>query len=291
MEARPRHCWLGDPGAGPPDGARPAGEDRDARAERSSPGRGRRHRDGGAARGMRGGWPTGPDVAMRATGRRPGGPGATPGVVGGAGEVPVLTTSGGPAEPATDGPSPSVDVVVPVYNEAHVLAASIARLHGYLTDRFPFPWRITIADNASTDGTWDVASRRPAAAGGAAAVGSLGRDRRLPALTPVDGGARCGRCRPGRARCRHRSCEVGDVQAVRADGAGHVPSRDARWVTVRSAVELLGPAAVFEDELLGPGDDRGVAVDLVLPDRDVLRHALAERIDGPASLLVTDGPG
>ena len=52
-----------------------------------------------------------------------------------------------------------MDIVVPVYNEAHVLEASVARLHGYLTSRFPFRWRITIADNASTDGTWAVAQR------------------------------------------------------------------------------------------------------------------------------------
>ncbi|MGW0705796.1 dolichyl-phosphate beta-glucosyltransferase [Streptomyces sp. NPDC002643] len=51
----------------------------------------------------------------------------------------------------------SVEIVVPVYNEAHVLADSVGRLHAYLEDAFPFPFRITIADNASTDGTWRVA--------------------------------------------------------------------------------------------------------------------------------------
>ena len=50
-----------------------------------------------------------------------------------------------------------VEVAVPVHNEAHVLAASIARLCAYLDARFPFRWRVTIADNASTDGTWGVA--------------------------------------------------------------------------------------------------------------------------------------
>jgi glycosyltransferase involved in cell wall biosynthesis len=49
--------------------------------------------------------------------------------------------------------APVVDIVVPVYNEAHVLSASIRRLHGHLRHAFPFTWRITIADNASTDGT------------------------------------------------------------------------------------------------------------------------------------------
>jgi glycosyltransferase involved in cell wall biosynthesis len=47
--------------------------------------------------------------------------------------------------------------VVPVYNEAHVLADSVGRLHAYLEASFPFPFRITVADNASTDATWLVA--------------------------------------------------------------------------------------------------------------------------------------
>ncbi|MFI1377837.1 glycosyltransferase [Embleya sp. NPDC020886] len=50
-----------------------------------------------------------------------------------------------------------VDVVVPVYNEAHVLAASVHRLHAYLLGGFPYAFRIVIADNASTDATWRVA--------------------------------------------------------------------------------------------------------------------------------------
>ncbi|GAA2170861.1 bifunctional glycosyltransferase family 2/GtrA family protein [Actinomadura napierensis] len=50
-----------------------------------------------------------------------------------------------------------VEVVIPVYNEERVLAASVQRLHAYLSDTFPYPFRITIADNASTDRTWRVA--------------------------------------------------------------------------------------------------------------------------------------
>ncbi|WP_329269611.1 dolichyl-phosphate beta-glucosyltransferase [Streptomyces sp. NBC_01451] len=52
----------------------------------------------------------------------------------------------------------SVEIVVPVYNEAHVLADSIGRLHAYLEASFPFPFRITVADNASTDATWQAAT-------------------------------------------------------------------------------------------------------------------------------------
>ena len=50
-----------------------------------------------------------------------------------------------------------VDVTVPVYNEEHVLRISIERLHSYLAASFPFRWQITIADNASTDGTRAIA--------------------------------------------------------------------------------------------------------------------------------------
>jgi hypothetical protein len=52
-----------------------------------------------------------------------------------------------------------IEVVVPVHNEQHVLEASIWRLHGYLAASFPFGFRITIADNASTDATWLLARR------------------------------------------------------------------------------------------------------------------------------------
>jgi putative flippase GtrA len=51
-----------------------------------------------------------------------------------------------------------VEVVVPVYNEERVLAQSVRRLHDYLTRTFPYGFRITVADNASTDGTWDIAA-------------------------------------------------------------------------------------------------------------------------------------
>src|SRR5690242_15857901 len=52
---------------------------------------------------------------------------------------------------------PVVDVVVPVYNEERVLEHSVRRLHAYLAHGFPFTWRITVVDNASTDGTWFAA--------------------------------------------------------------------------------------------------------------------------------------
>jgi len=63
------------------------------------------------------------------------------------------------AAPSRPPVAPVLDVTVPVHNEAHTLEPSIRRLHAYLTDGFPFSWRITIADNASIDGTADTAGR------------------------------------------------------------------------------------------------------------------------------------
>lgn len=55
--------------------------------------------------------------------------------------------------------APVIDVVVPVYNEQAVLAESVHRLHRYLREAVPFPARITIADNASTDDTPRIAAQ------------------------------------------------------------------------------------------------------------------------------------
>ena len=52
---------------------------------------------------------------------------------------------------------PVLDVVIPVYNEQATLADSVYRLHRHLRDQFPFPARITIADNASVDDTAMIA--------------------------------------------------------------------------------------------------------------------------------------
>ena len=57
------------------------------------------------------------------------------------------------------GRTATVEIVVPVYNEERILEASIRRLRGYLDEQFPFDATVTIADNASTDGTWEVACR------------------------------------------------------------------------------------------------------------------------------------
>jgi len=57
--------------------------------------------------------------------------------------------------PATCGTA--VDIVIPVRNEERDLGPGVRRLHAFLRDEFPFSARITIADNASDDGTWSQA--------------------------------------------------------------------------------------------------------------------------------------
>jgi putative flippase GtrA len=52
---------------------------------------------------------------------------------------------------------PRLDVVVPVYNEQGSLASSVRVLHATLAELFDLSWRITIADNASTDDTAAIA--------------------------------------------------------------------------------------------------------------------------------------
>jgi putative flippase GtrA len=57
----------------------------------------------------------------------------------------------------TDTAPPLLDVVVPVFDEERALDASIRTLHSALGGRFDDRWRVTIADNASTDRTPEIA--------------------------------------------------------------------------------------------------------------------------------------
>src|SRR6202049_3296908 len=49
--------------------------------------------------------------------------------------------------------APVVDITMPVYNEERSLEPAVRRLHARVKRDFPYSTRITIADNASTDGT------------------------------------------------------------------------------------------------------------------------------------------
>ncbi|MEV4128409.1 bifunctional glycosyltransferase family 2/GtrA family protein [Nocardia sp. NPDC049707] len=67
------------------------------------------------------------------------------------------TTAAHRAEMTETAITPVLDVVIPVYNEEADLGVCVRRLRAYLRDGFPFPARITVADNASTDDTMQVA--------------------------------------------------------------------------------------------------------------------------------------
>jgi putative flippase GtrA len=69
------------------------------------------------------------------------------------------TVSSLPAEAGRPDATPAVlDVAVPVHNEEADLEPCVRRLLAHLRANFPYPFRITIADNASTDTTLAVAT-------------------------------------------------------------------------------------------------------------------------------------
>ncbi len=118
-------------------------------------------------------------------------PSGKPGMTGGpGGDAPgssLLLAGAGrplPAPPAARGSL--IEVTVPVYNEEKVLAASVRRLHSYLSENLPFRFAIIIADNASTDGTFAIAQQMSAELTGLRAV-HLDRKGRGLALRHVWG--------------------------------------------------------------------------------------------------------
>jgi glycosyltransferase involved in cell wall biosynthesis len=88
-----------------------------------------------------------------------------------------------PVRRSRGGMRPHVEIVVPVYNERATLNVSVSQLHGFLADNLPFSWQIVVADNASTDGTYEIALRLAAELDGVAAVhlSERGRGRALRA--------------------------------------------------------------------------------------------------------------
>ena len=80
-------------------------------------------------------------------------------------------------------PAPQLEIVVPVYNEAQQLAASISALRAFLDSSFPLATVVTIADNASTDDTWTIATGLAASLPGVRALhlDRKGRGRALRA--------------------------------------------------------------------------------------------------------------
>jgi putative flippase GtrA len=62
-------------------------------------------------------------------------------------------------DPSTSVTAPVLDLVIPVYNEVAGLERAVRAARSFLDAQLPYPARLTIADNASTDGTLDVALR------------------------------------------------------------------------------------------------------------------------------------
>ncbi len=71
------------------------------------------------------------------------------------GDLAPANTSGAQQPPALV----VVDIVIPVYNEEKSLEPCVRRLHTHLSSEMPYPFQITVADNASTDTTLSVANR------------------------------------------------------------------------------------------------------------------------------------
>ncbi|MDT7579006.1 MAG: hypothetical protein QOK35_270, partial [Pseudonocardiales bacterium] len=63
-----------------------------------------------------------------------------------------------PAQPPAGTDRVVLDVAVPVFNEEGDLETSVRRLHAHLSAHLPYSFRITIADNASTDATPVIAA-------------------------------------------------------------------------------------------------------------------------------------
>lgn len=51
----------------------------------------------------------------------------------------------------------TVDIVIPVYNEEHVIEKSVNTLREFLSANLRHEWMIVVANNASTDGTLELA--------------------------------------------------------------------------------------------------------------------------------------
>ncbi|MFH5878349.1 glycosyltransferase [Arthrobacter sp. NA-172] len=53
----------------------------------------------------------------------------------------------------------ALEIIVPVFNESAILERSIHRLADYLSRELLYSWKITIADNASTDATGAISRK------------------------------------------------------------------------------------------------------------------------------------
>ncbi len=80
--------------------------------------------------------------------------------------------------------APDVEIVLPVFNEEAQVTQGVMTLRRYLDTSFPLRAIVTVADNASTDGTWELASGLARSVPGVRAVrlAAKGRGRALRAV-------------------------------------------------------------------------------------------------------------
>ncbi len=96
----------------------------------------------------------------------------------------TLTPLPRPRPDGVDDDPGQLEIVIPVYNEARQLAASITSLRAFLDSSFPLATTVTIADNASTDDTWSIATGLASSLPGVRAIhlDRKGRGRALRAV-------------------------------------------------------------------------------------------------------------
>ncbi|CAN5128134.1 bifunctional glycosyltransferase family 2/GtrA family protein [soil metagenome] len=108
-----------------------------------------------------------------------------PTLAGDGGRMDTTTVVGTHAEArpelAVGASTPVLDLVIPVYNEAAGLERAVRTTRAYLDSQLPYSARLTIADNASTDGTLEIAQRLAAELPGVRVVhlDARGRGRAL----------------------------------------------------------------------------------------------------------------
>jgi len=174
----------------------------------------------------------------------------------------VPTLSSVPAEAGRpDAAGAVLDVAVPVHDEEAGLEPCVRRLLAHLRANFPHPFRITIADNASTDTTLDVARRLarelpevtavhprrqgtgPGAAGGLVGLGRP--DAGLHGRRPVD--------RPGGAAAAGHAGRPVLGRPVRLQGDPQGRGRPA-------AAPRRGHRLVLRHRAAGPGRATGLRI-------------------------------
>ena len=193
-----------------------------------------------------------------------------------------------------------LEVVVPVYNEQRALEHCVRTLHAHLRSEFPLPFRITIADNASTDATLTIARELSAefAEVGVLHLDEKGRGRALDAAWSVSAAAIGSRLARGAHVVRGRKRDVisrcynlflsaflrakfSDAQcgfkAIRADAAAELLPlvQDRAWFFDTELLVLAERAGLRIHEVpVDWVDDPDSRVDIVRTALDDLRGCL-----------------